>query len=334
MLRQIIPAWRHVAAATRHTAQMLRAVVAPLGVAGRVLAHDASSLPRAQERAASRALGQRGMANGRNHMLNALERSAGSKAAAIFTAAIVLAVACPLAAKADDAAAKDMLKAMSDYLAAQKSIAFGYDTNFEVVTKDRQKIALASSGAIELSRPDKVRARRTGGFADVEMVFDGKTLTLLGKNANMYAQADMPGTVDQLIDTLREKLHRPIPGADLLETNVYDALMPEVTDAKDLGSGVIGGIECDHLAFRTEEVDWQIWIAQGANPYPCRYVVTSKKVDQAPQYSIQIRDWKAGGDVAAGDFTFANSTNAKQIDAKDIAEASDLPEHFKIGDAQ
>jgi len=267
-------------------------------------------------------------------MLDANAKSAVPSRAAILATALAVAVSWPLASRADDAAAKDMLKAMSDYLAAQKSISFGYDTNFEVVTKDHQKIALASSGTIELSRPDKVRARRTGGFADVEMVFDGKTLTLLGKNANMYAQADTPGTVDQLIDTLREKLHRPIPGADLLASNVYDSLISEVTDAKDLGSGVIGGVECDHLAFRTDEVDWQIWIAQGASPYPCRYVVTSKKVDQAPQYSIEIRDWKAGSDVAAGDFTFANSTNAKQIDAKEIAEASDLPEHFKIGDAQ
>ncbi len=232
-------------------------------------------------------------------MVNARARSAVPNGAAIFVVAVALGAACPLAARADDAAAKGMLKAMSDYLAAQKSISFTYDTDFEVVTKDHQKIALASSGTIELSRPDKVRAERTGGFADVEIVFDGKTLTLLGKNANMYAQAEMPGTVDQLIDTLRDKLHRPIPGADLLGSNVYDALMPEVTDAKDLGSGVIGGIECDHLAFRTDEVDWQIWIAQGANPYPCRYVVTSRKVDQAPQYSIEIRDWKAGGDVAA-----------------------------------
>ena len=36
---------------------------------------------------------------------------------------------------------------------------------------------------------------------------------------------------------------------------------------KDLGSGVIGGRECDQFAFRTDDVDWQIWIAQ-ATPFP------------------------------------------------------------------
>jgi hypothetical protein len=58
-----------------------------------------------------------------------------------------------------------------------------------------------------------------------------------------------------------------------------------VTDVKDLGSGVIGGVECNHLAFRTPDVDWQIWIAQGDRPYPCLYVITSPKVAGYPQYS-------------------------------------------------
>jgi hypothetical protein len=88
----------------------------------------------------------------------------------------------------------------------------------------------------------------------------------------------VPSPIDHLIDELQDKYDGPVPGADLLQSNVCDALMPLIIDAKDLGSGVIGGVECDHLAFRTNEVDWQIWIAQGARPYPCRYVIPSKLV--------------------------------------------------------
>ena len=73
---------------------------------------------------------------------------------------------------------RSLFKAMSDYLAAQKAISFRYDTILEVVTNDKQKLALASSGTVTLNRPDKIRATRTGGFADVELLFDGKTLTL------------------------------------------------------------------------------------------------------------------------------------------------------------
>ena len=157
---------------------------------------------------------------------------------------------------------------MSDYLTAQKILSYEYDTTLEIVTKEKQKLGLASSGSVTLNRPDKIRATRSGRFAYVEMVFDGKTLSLLGKNANQYMQADVPGTIDHLVDVLRDKFHRPLPGADLLMSDVYKQLMPLVVNVKDLGSGVIHGVECDHLAFRTREVDWQIWIAQGDQPYP------------------------------------------------------------------
>ena len=235
---------------------------------------------------------------------------------------------------ADEADAKRLLKAMSDYMAAQKALSFDYDATLEVVTKDEQKLALVSSGAVTLNRPDKIRSTRAGGFADVEMSFDGKTLTILGKNLNIYAQQDMPGTLNHLVDELRFKHNRPLPAADLLLSDSYDALMHDVVDVKDLGSGVVGGVECDYLAFRTEEVDWQIWIAQGERPYPCRYTITTMVLPGSPQYTIQIRDWKTGDEVAATDFSFKNPTDAKKVDLKNLEGTGDLPEHFRMGESK
>ena len=234
---------------------------------------------------------------------------------------------------ADEADAKRILKAMSDYVGAQESFSFEFDATLEVVTKDDQKLALASSGTVTLNRPDKIRTTRKGGFVDVEMSFDGKTLTLLGKNRNLYTQLDVPGTIDHLIDELRDTHQRPLPAADLLLSNVYDALMLDVVDVKDLGSGVIGGVECDFLAFRTKEVDWQIWIAQGDRPYACRFVITSKKISGGPQYTIQTRNFKTGGEVAATDFSFKNATKADKVELKDL-KSMYLPDHFKKGDAK
>ncbi len=49
----------------------------------------------------------------------------------------------------DSAEAKKMLKAMSDFLAAQKSMSVGFDAVFEVVTPSGQKLGLASSGTAQ-----------------------------------------------------------------------------------------------------------------------------------------------------------------------------------------
>jgi hypothetical protein len=164
----------------------------------------------------------------------------------------------------------------------------------------------------------------------VEVLFDGKTLTLLGKTENVYGQVEAPGTIDQLIDSLRAK-GRPVPGADLLVSNAYDKLMANVVNVMDLGSGVINGVECDHFAFRTKDLDWQIWVAQGATPYPCRYVITSKKTAQAPQYSVTVRDWKAGDAVGAEDFSFKNTSGAKQMDLTKLPNMDELPQVFAVG---
>jgi hypothetical protein len=235
----------------------------------------------------------------------------------------------------DSAEAKKMLKAMSDFLAAQKTLSVGFDTVFEVVTPTDQKLGLASSGTATLSRPDKIRVTRSGGVADFEILYDGKALTFLGKNANLFTQVAAPGTVDQLIDVLQDKYNRPLPGADLLMSNSYAELMQDVYDSKDLGSGVINGVECDALAFRKADVDWQIWIAQGERPYPCRFVVTSKLANGDPQYTIQFRDWKFGNDVAADDFAFKNASNAKQVEFTEVqAKVGDLPPNFTLGAAK
>jgi len=238
------------------------------------------------------------------------------------------------AASADEEDAKRLLKAMSDYMSSQNAFSFDYDAMLEVVTPEEQVIGLASSGKVTVNRPNKVHASRSGGFADAELNFDGKTLTLLGKNLNAYTQVEIPGTINHLIHELRDTYNRPLPAADLLGSDSYDVLMENVTDIKDLGSGVIGGVECDSLAFRTDEVDWQIWISQGDEPYPCRYVITTKLLSGSPQYSVEVRNWKSGSEVAKTDFGFKNTTDAKMVKFEDLKGTGDLPEIFNVVDGE
>ncbi|MCB1486203.1 MAG: DUF2092 domain-containing protein [Bauldia sp.] len=236
-------------------------------------------------------------------------------------------------ASADDGQARELLKEMSDYLAAQQVISFTYDSDIEVVTTDLQKLDFASTGTVSLSRPDKLRATRTGGFVDMEMVFDGKTFSVLGKDMDSYTQVEIPGSVDELVDRLRIDYGIAAPGADLLLSDVYDALMDNVIDVKDLGSGVVAGVECNHLAFRTEGVDWEIWIAMGDAPYPCRYSVTSKLVTLGPQYRVAFRDWKTGADVAKDDFGF-DPGSAVEVDIAELGDVDGIPDLTPEGEDQ
>jgi hypothetical protein len=150
-------------------------------------------------------------------MANVARKLSSLLVAGVSVLALTLvAMATSLSAVAGEEEAKALLKAMTDYMAAQKAISFDFDATLEVVTDEGQKLALASSGAVTLSRPDKIRASRSGGFADIETVFDGTTLTVLGKNKNVYTQVEIPGSIDHLVDEPKDKYNRPVCTENLI----------------------------------------------------------------------------------------------------------------------
>ncbi|NDR57931.1 DUF2092 domain-containing protein [Aliiruegeria sabulilitoris] len=201
--------------------------------------------------------------------------------------------------QADESHARALFAAMSEYMAQQTAFSFDYDSTLDIVTTEGQKLAIASSGNVSLQRPDKLYATRNGGFASIEAGFDGKTLTLFDSGANVLARVELAGTVETLIDELRDTYRRPMPAADLLLADVEGTLGPLFIDVKDLGSGIIRNQECDHLAFRTEWADLQVWIAQSDAPFPCRYTVTSIQTDGAPDYTVDVYNWKVGSEAVS-----------------------------------
>lgn len=257
------------------------------------------------------------------------QRRPGLAAVAIAAALWTALPPAILPAHADATAdIKALVKSMTDYVGAQTSISFDMETDLEIVTAQGQRLSLASSGAIDLSRPDKIRAERKGGFADVEAVYDGKTLSLLGKNLNLYAQIPLAGDLDHLIDQLRDKYARPLPAADLLKSDAFAQITTGAKDFAYLGPGVILGQMCDHVAMRNDDVDLQLWIAQGDKPYPCRYTITSHTIPGQPQYSVEIWNWKSSTGASSGDFAFTPPAGAQAVEPAKLADTDELPAHL------
>jgi len=231
--------------------------------------------------------------------------------------------------KASDA--KSILKAMSNYVSSQKTIELKFDSDIEVITPELEKIQFTNSGEALLSRPDKLRAHRVGGYADVALYFDGKTVSVYGKHINGYAQFDAPGTVDHLIEALRAGHGIALPGADLLQSNSYEILVAGVKEAKHIGRGVIDGRECEHLAFRNFDTDWQLWVEVGKRPIPRKLVITTKTVNGAPQYTLRVKGWKTGVEPAPDAFAFVPPAGAKKLSPDALIELDELPQGAQEG---
>jgi Predicted periplasmic protein len=105
---------------------------------------------------------------------------------------------------------------------------------------------------------------------------------------NIYTQVAIPGSIDHLVDELREKYNRPLPAADLLTSDSYDGLMEDVVDVKDLGSGVIGGTECDHL--RVPEKGCRLADLDRAGVAPLSVPVRHRDQGRGRQSGVQHSD--------------------------------------------
>jgi hypothetical protein len=166
------------------------------------------------------------------------------------------------------------------------------------------------------------------------MFFDGETVSIHGKSIDGYAQFDAPGTVDQLITALRAGHGVALPGADLVLSNSYEVLVAEVEEAKYMGRGVIDGVECEHLAFRNFDTDWQLWVEVGAKPFPRKLVITSKTLNSAPQYTVRIKSWKTDVQPAADAFTFVPPATATKISPDALIDLDELPQGAPAGGSQ
>ena len=250
-----------------------------------------------------------------------LSKRTGVLACAALVAASFAGQACAKPAEVDPQADK-VLRAMTTYLAGLKQFSAQTENSIEVVTTDGQKIQFIAPASVTVSRPNKLFAARRGDIVNQEFYYDGKSLTLYNPDTKYYASASAPANVDDMLDFAQAKLDIIAPAADLLDTHAYDRLMQGATSGDYLGMAVVGGQRCHHLAYRAGNVDWQIWVREGTQPLPCRYVITTTDIAGAPQFTMQVTQWDVAPTIPAGTFDFVPPAGAKAIEFLPAAAAA------------
>ena len=244
--------------------------------------------------------------------------------AGAVTLIVCVLVVPAMSADTIDPDADKVLKSMSDYLGGLSAFSMNADVDNEIVNLAGQKLQLSSGATIIIERPGKLYIHRQGAYADAEIKFNGEILTLYGKGKNAYMQVNSPGNIDNAIKTLETDIGLDAPGADLLLANPYSSLTDGVTSSAYLGTAYVNGIECHYLTFRAAQVDWQLWIQVGKTPLPMKYIITTKWVTGAPQYSIRFRDWNTKPQIEADQFVFTVPEGAKKLDTLPVNEVGEL----------
>jgi hypothetical protein len=187
--------------------------------------------------------------------------ASGAGVAAGASAADVVAV--PATAVRQDEAAVH-LAAMTRYLAGLSGFQVTMLGSYDAVQESGQKIELHELRDIALARRDRLRVRhvRSDGVESL-IVFDGKTISVLNGDANVYAQAPQPGALDDAIVYFVRDLGMRLPLARLPTSRAPEELERRVQSVVYVERTTVLPVPVHHIAGRAGNVDVQLWIAEG-----------------------------------------------------------------------
>ncbi len=220
----------------------------------------------------------------------------------------------PSPAKSDliEPAAIDALNQMGTYLRTLNDFQVTAAVTSEDVLADGEKLTYAHTTTVLAVKPDKLRVEIQGDQKSSLFLYDGKTFTLFARRAGYYATVDAPPTIGQLIDVASDKYGIELPLLDLFLWGGPRASTNEITEATDFGPGDVGGITCEHYAFRQPGLDWQVWIQLGDHPLPKKLVLTTLTDDARPQHT-SVLTWNLAPSYNDAAFVFDPPTDAHKI---------------------
>ena len=216
-----------------------------------------------------------------------------------------------------DPEALEALNKMGTYLRSLKSYQVDAVTTRDEVLDDGQRIQFDSHINLLAKIPDHLRAEINNAQTHRLFFFDGKNFTVYAQRVNFYATVPAPPTIGELADRLDEKFGIEMPLEDLFFWGTSRSNVGEIKSAMNVGPSEVGGVTCEHYAFRQDGLDWQVWIQQGDFPLPRRLVLTTTTDDSRPQYSSELT-WNLAPSFNEAAFVFDPPKDAQKIT---IAEA-------------
>ncbi len=207
-----------------------------------------------------------------------------------------------------------VIKAMCDHLEGLSAFRLQMESSVEEVLDDGQKLLFSQRGTATMRRPRELHVHTEGDIRNRTYWLDGRTLCIADHEHAVHAKVDVPDTIDKATEFLVDRYDMDLPLADLFSADPFTLFTERVRSGFRVGMHAVDGHPCHHLAFRQDDVDWQIWIDAGDVPVPRRLVITYKNEPGYPQYSVTLRDIRRLDTVDPATFRFAAPEGYERID--------------------
>jgi hypothetical protein len=214
-----------------------------------------------------------------------------------------------------------MIRQLARQVKARQAFRFKFVDEFDDIQQDGRKIQITHLRQGIISRPDRFKIETTGDVANRTIFKDRKTVTVLDRDENIYAQIADPGTIDQTLDTLMDRYHTAVPSADLFYEDPGKSLLEQMTSSEYVGLSTVEGIPCHHLSFTGPAFDWQVWIKAGDTPALRKLAIDYKTQLGRPQYVLRVLSVESLSSVDDTEFHFSAPTGAERVEMQPASGA-------------
>jgi hypothetical protein len=216
--------------------------------------------------------------------------------------------------------ALDLVKKMSAKLAATPAFVVRTRSSTEAPGGTGQFLTFFTESVVAVKRPNKLSAEIRGDAPPFDFYFDGAKMTAYEPTHKLYATADAPKTIDELLPFAAKMAGLLLPFEDVLYSDPYAVLTQDATSAFYAGYSVIRGARCEHVALAAPGIEGQLWI-DAKTDLPCLIAGTLLDVQGAPRFTVEFYDWKLDPKLPDKLFTFAKPEGADAMDFRALTGA-------------
>jgi hypothetical protein len=218
--------------------------------------------------------------------------------------------------------ADQVLRAACQYLAEAPYFTATAETWRERVTESGQKLQFTRVVELHVKRPDRLHVEIHSHLTDRGFWYDGKLLTVLDRKENLFGTAAMPASLDATLDAARDEFGIDLPLVDFAVSDPYRNATARVGQGRYFGITTVLGVDCHHLAFTQDNIDWQLWVETGPRPLIRKLVIVHKNDEGAPEITALIKDWNFTDRISEADFVFIQPPSASKVEMRRLEQTS------------
>jgi hypothetical protein len=191
-----------------------------------------------------------------------------------------------------DPRAMSLIKAMSETLAAAKSMSFMATVGYEYPSKLGPPLVYTTRYDVAMQRPDRLRILTLCDGPGSEFYYDGKTMTAYAPVENLAAVAPAPATVDDALQAAQKNAAIFYPFMDVVAADPYKAFTNGAVEAFYIGQSTsVGAVTTNMVAWANNDVFLQMWI--GADDKLPRRIRAQFRADKLRlRHELELSNWK------------------------------------------